>query len=130
VYGGVNSYPAEAMNIKATTAEAAAKEDISANATISYGGDIYGGVTSHTQLKSAAVTVAGQKGYLVRWKVVTKNGVDGYVQSLVFPSPSGSKQLVLVRFGFDINSKAPKLSMMDTITKGIKASGSSSGTGV
>jgi hypothetical protein len=37
---------------------------------------------------------------------------------------------VLVRFGFDINSKAPKLSVMDTITTGIKATGTSSGTGV
>ncbi|MFE2432583.1 DUF2510 domain-containing protein [Streptomyces sp. NPDC059373] len=130
VRGGVNSYPAAAMQIKATTAEAAAKEDISANATASYGDNVYGGISSHKELTSEAVTVAGQKGYLVRWQVVTKKGDDGYVESLVFPSPSGSKQLVLVRFGFDINSKAPKLSVMDTITKGIKATGSSNGTGV
>jgi hypothetical protein len=130
VRGGVNSFPAAAMQVQATTAEAAAKEDISANATASYGANVYGGISSHKELTSEAVTVAGQKGYLVRWQVVTKKGDDGYVESLVFPSPSDNKQLVLVRFGFDINSKAPKLSVMDTITTGIKATGTSSGTGV
>lgn len=38
--------------------------------------------------------------------------------------------LVVVRSGFDINSKAPELSVMDEITKGIKAaSGTGSGPG-
>lgn len=39
--------------------------------------------------------------------------------------------MVVVRSGFDINSKAPKLSVMDDITKGIKAAsrtGSGPGT--
>lgn len=74
--------------------------------------------------------MAGQQGYLVRWKVVTKNGDDGYVQSLAFPSPRSKDMLVVVRSGFDINSKAPELSVMDEITKGIKAaSGTGSGPG-
>jgi hypothetical protein len=128
--GGVTSEPTEAESLKSTTAEAAAKEDISKNANASYGEDSYGGITSHKLLKSEKVTVAGQQGYLVRWQVVTKLGDDGYVQSLVFPSPASSSRLVLVRFGFDINAKAPKLSVMDEITKGIKVSGTTSGTGV
>lgn len=130
VRGGVSSAPAIAMKLNTTTAEATATQDIKANAEESYGEKVYGGITSHQQLKSGAVTVAGQKGYLVRWKVVTKNGEDGYVQSLAFPSPHSQDMLVVVRSGFDIDAKAPKLSVMDDITRGIKAaSGSGSGAG-
>ncbi|MFD9497754.1 DUF2510 domain-containing protein [Streptomyces sp. NPDC060035] len=128
VRGGVFSAPAQALKNEATTAKAAAEKDIKANSEESYGEEIYGGITSHQQLKSEAVTVAGQKGYLVRWKVVTKNGDDGYVQSLAFPSPNAKNMLVLVRSGFDVNTKAPKLSVLDDITKGIKtATGAGSG---
>ncbi|MEV6313125.1 DUF2510 domain-containing protein [Streptomyces sp. NPDC051840] len=132
VRGGVFSAPAQALENKATTAKAAAKGDIKANAEESYGEKIYGGITSHEVLKSEAVTVAGQKGFAVRWKVVTKNGDDGYVESLAFPSPNIKNMLVVIRSGFDINAKAPKLSVLDDITEGIKKAegmGSSSGSG-
>ncbi|MEU1039263.1 DUF2510 domain-containing protein [Streptomyces sp. NPDC005551] len=115
--GGAYSAPAVALKLKATTAEAAAKEDISKNAEESYGGKTYGKITSHRELASESVTVAGQKGYLVRWKVVTSKGDDGYVESLAFPSPAGSEQLVVVRFGVDVGTKA---AVIDEITKGIK----------
>lgn len=124
VPGGVFSFPASGY--KAKTAEGIAKEDIAQNAEASYGTDpvskkkSYGGITSHKQLKSEAVTVAGQKGYLVRWKVDTKKGADGYVQSLAFPSPTVPGATVLVRFGFDVSDQAPTLADMDAIVKGIK----------
>ncbi|MFD0306992.1 DUF2510 domain-containing protein [Streptomyces sp. NPDC127119] len=120
--GGAYSAPALALELKATTVEAAAKEDISKNAEESYGGKSYGRITSHEELSSKAVTVAGQKGYAVRWKVVTSKGADGYVESLVFPAPANAKQLVVVRFGIDVGSDAPKQSVIDDITKGIKES--------
>lgn len=130
VRGGVNSLPAVALEIKATTAKAAAESDIKKNAEESYGGESYGKISSHTELKSEAVTVAGKKGYLVRWKVVTGKGDDGYVQSLAFPSPAPGAQdmLIIVRSGFDINDKAPKLPVMDEITGGIKVA-AGGGTG-
>ncbi|MET8678713.1 DUF2510 domain-containing protein [Streptomyces sp. NPDC004647] len=124
VRGGVSSRTA--VGYDARTAEGVAKQDISRNAQDSYGKDpvtgkdMYGGVKSRRQVKSQAVTVAGQKGYLVRWKVDTKKGDDGYVQSLVFPSPSDRKSLVLVRFGFDASEEAPPLTDMDNITQGIE----------
>lgn len=130
VRGGVFSMPAASVKLKSTTAEAAAKEDISGNAEESYGGKIYGGITSHQQLLSQKITVAGEQGYLVRWKVVTKKGDDGYVQSLVFPSPSDPAKLVLIRSGFDINDEAPRLAVMDEIVKGIKAADTGGGTGI
>ncbi|MFC8827534.1 DUF2510 domain-containing protein [Streptomyces sp. NPDC057137] len=132
VRGGVNSVPAVALEIKATTAKAAAEADIKKNAEESYGGESYGKISSTDELKSEAVTVAGKKGYLVRWKVVTGKGDDGYVQSLAFPSPAPGAQdmLIIVRSGFDINDKAPKLPVMDEITGGIKvAAGGGAGVG-
>ncbi|WP_205023891.1 DUF2510 domain-containing protein [Streptomyces sp. HB132] len=130
VRAGVSSAPAQALEIEATTAKAAAEADIRSNAEESYGEKVYGGITSHDELKSEAVTVAGQKGYLVRWKVVTKDGDDGYVESLAFPSPNAEGMLVVVRSGFDINTEAPELSVLDDITKGIKkAAGTGSGSG-
>ncbi len=131
--GGVFSQPADSLQLTATSAQAAAKEDIAGNAKGSYGPDVYGATTSHQQVASQAVTVAGQQGYLVRWKVNTQSGTSGYVESLAFPSPSQGGRLVVVRFGFDIGPKAPGLSAMDQITQGIKAdssSGGGSGTGV
>ncbi|MDT0396693.1 DUF2510 domain-containing protein [Streptomyces edwardsiae] len=126
--GGAYSAPALAFGLKGTTAEEVAKEDITANAEQSYGGDSYGKITSHDVLASRAVTVAGQKGYLVRWKAVTSKGSDGYVQSLAFPSPAQPRQIVVVRFGVDTDQKE---SVLDEITKGIEvSSGGGSGQDV
>jgi hypothetical protein len=126
----VFSVPAAALKLTTKTAKATAEKDIATNAEESYGEKIYGGITSHEQLKSEAVTVAGQQGYRVRWKVVTKDGDDGYVESLAFPSPQAADMLIVVRSGFDINPKAPGLSVLDDITKGIKAaSGTGAGAG-
>ncbi|RVU28884.1 DUF2510 domain-containing protein [Streptomyces antnestii] len=129
VRGGAFSASAEALKLKATGAEAAAKEDISQNAQQSYGGTIYGKITSHKELASEAVTVAGRQGYLVRWKVVTAKGDDGYVESLVFPSPADSKSLIVVRFGIDVNDQAPDVKTMDEIAAGIKKSAIAEGGG-
>lgn len=125
--GGAYAGLAEGFKVDAKTAEAAAKADISVNAKESYGGKTYGKITSHKELESKAVTVAGQKGYLVRWKAVTEKSDDGYVQSLAFPSPTLKSQLVIVRFGIDVDDKSPKLSVMDEITKGIKAAAGGGG---
>ncbi|MCA1217438.1 DUF2510 domain-containing protein [Streptomyces sp. 8L] len=128
VRGGVFSAPATSLKDTATTAKAAAQQDIAANAQESYGdGGVYGKITSHQQLKSEAVKVAGKDGFLVLWKVVTSKGDDGYVESLAFPSPSAQGQMVMVRAGFDVSSKAPALSVLDTMVKGIKAAPAGAG---
>ncbi|MGW3118871.1 DUF2510 domain-containing protein [Streptomyces sp. NPDC001107] len=117
--GGAYSAPAAVLKTAGSTAEEVAKADIEANAEDSYGGRTYGSITSHKVLDSRAVTVAGQKGYLVRWQAVTSKGSDGYVESLAFPSPANPSQIVVVRFGVDV---AEKQSVIDDITKGIKVS--------
>ncbi|MGC9537258.1 DUF2510 domain-containing protein [Streptomyces sp. UG1] len=116
--GGAYSAPALVHGAKDDTAEEVAKADIEANAEESYGKG-YGEITSHEVLASTAVTVAGQKGYLVRWKAVTSEGTDGYVESLAFPSPVNERQMVLVRLGVDVTEGQ---SVLDEIAKGIKVS--------
>ncbi|MEU5365362.1 DUF2510 domain-containing protein [Streptomyces sp. NPDC005925] len=117
--GGAYSAPAVALGAKGGTAEEIAKADIAKNAEESYGGESYGAITSHDVLASRAVTVAGQKGYLVRWKAVTSKGSDGYVQSLAFPSPSTPGNIVVVRFGVDVSETQ---AVIDEITEGIEVS--------
>lgn len=117
--GGGYSAPALALGTDGRTAEEVAKADIAANAEESYGGKSYGEITSHDVLASKAVTVAGQKGYMVRWKAVTSKGSDGFVQSLAFPSPANPQQMVVVRLGVDVEETQ---SVIDDITKGIKVS--------
>lgn len=117
--GGAYTAPAQALRIKGDTAQKVAEADIAANAKESYGGTVYGRITSHQVLASGAVTVAGQKGYMVRWKAVTSKGADGYVESVAFPSPDDAQQLVVVRFGIDVGQNT---SVIDQILKGIKVS--------
>ncbi|MFG2543631.1 DUF2510 domain-containing protein [Streptomyces sp. NPDC048594] len=124
--GGAYSAPAMVLRTKGDTAEEVAKADIEANAEESYGGKSYGGITSHKELASKAVTVAGQKGYLVRWQAVTAKGADGYVQSLAFPSPADPERLVVVRFGVDTGEKQ---AVLDEITEGIEAGAAGGGNG-
>ncbi|MGV4986378.1 DUF2510 domain-containing protein [Streptomyces sp. NPDC001709] len=123
--GGAYTAPAQALGASGDTAEKVAEADIAANAKQSYGGTTYGSITSHQVLDSGAVTVAGQKGYMVRWKAVTSKGADGYVESVAFPSPDDAKQIVVVRFGIDVGQKT---AVIDEILKGIKVS-SGSGNG-
>ncbi|GGW76206.1 DUF2510 domain-containing protein [Streptomyces griseoloalbus] len=126
--GGAYSAPALTLGARGSTAEEVAKADIAENAEESYGGASYGKITSHDVLASRAVTVAGQKGYLVRWKAVTSKGSDGYVQSLAFPSPAQPSRLVVVRFGVDTDQKE---AVLDEITEGIEvSSGGGSGQDV
>ncbi|MDT0616649.1 hypothetical protein RM812_41975, partial [Streptomyces sp. DSM 40712] len=124
--GGAYSAPALVLGTKGDTAEEVAKADIEANAEESYGEKAYGGITSHEELASKAVTVAGQKGYLVRWKAVTEKGADGYVESLAFPSPADPERIVVVRFGVDTDQQQ---TVIDEITKGIEVSEAGGGNG-
>ncbi|MFF8641435.1 DUF2510 domain-containing protein [Streptomyces sp. NPDC015345] len=127
--GSAYSQSAEELGIDAKTPEAAAKADIKKNAKEGYGGKTYGKITSHKVLASRSITVAGQKGYYVRWKAVTEKSDDGYVESLAFPSPAKKSKIVIVRMGIDDNPRAPSPSYMDQIAKGIKAGPAGEGGG-
>ncbi|MFD4943281.1 DUF2510 domain-containing protein [Streptomyces sp. NPDC058409] len=134
-HGTVTTRTASGTDI--TSAEELAKRDITTAADSAYeedivGDRIHGGITSHRQLASASVSVAGRTGYQVRWRVTTGKGPGGYVQSLVFPSTVGSESLIVVRYAFDAGPDGPPLSLMDTITEAIRPiddSGTSGGVG-
>ncbi|MEU3148716.1 MULTISPECIES: DUF2510 domain-containing protein [unclassified Streptomyces] len=111
-----------------TSPELLAEEDVSDAAEDAFEEDAldqspYGGIESHTVLKSGPVAVAGRAGYYVRWQVTTGRGPGGYVQSLVFPSTVGTGAPVAVRYVFEAGDDAPPLADMDRITKGIRAAG-------
>ncbi|MET7365010.1 DUF2510 domain-containing protein [Streptomyces sp. NPDC005566] len=117
-----------------TSVEALAEEDIKTAADKAYGenfvGDpIHGGITSQKELASKSVSVAGRTGYLVRRQVTTGRGPGGFVQSLVFPSAVGSETPVIVRFAFDAGQDKLPVSLMDTITRGIRPLGDSATNG-
>lgn len=112
-----------------------AEQDIETAADNAYGEDFaggrpHGGIRSHERLASESVTVAGRTGHLVRWKVTTGKGPGGYVQSLVFPSAVGSETPVIVRFAFDAGQDDLPLSLMDTVTEGIRPVGDATNGGV
>ncbi|MGX1473275.1 UNVERIFIED_CONTAM: hypothetical protein RKD50_002083 [Streptomyces canus] len=84
----------------------------------------YGGIRNHRVVGSERVAVAGCTGYLVRWRVKTAQGSEGYVQSLAFtPGPGGPPGTVVVRFAFDAGPDGPPLTDMDRITDGIRSVG-------
>lgn len=126
VKGGASTSSAERLKLDAKTAKAAAKEDIAKNAESSYGGKTYEGITGHKQVFAKAVTVAGQKGYRIRWSVETKAGVDAWVESAAFPSPANPDKLIVLRAGVDVpktaadKAKGPDAGAIDKILKGIK----------
>lgn len=100
--------------------ETVANTDIEINATSSFHEDYYGGITSHEEVESKPVKVAGQDGYLVRWKIDNKADPDAYVQSVAFPHPDGSGQMLVLRLGFDIHDEAPPVSDMARIVAGVQ----------
>lgn len=122
-HGTVSSRTATGTNVKSP--EKLAGQDVGIAADWAYDNDrvgnrIHGGIKSHRLVKSAPVTVAGRTGHVVRWRVTTGAGPGGYVQSLVFPSATGSESLIIVRFAFDAGPDAPPLGDMDRIVKGIR----------
>lgn len=132
-HGTVSSHSASGTD--AATPEALAKEDIALAADAYFGDDVfgnwlYGDIRSHKQIAARPAAVAGRTGYLVRWQVTTGAGPGGYVQSLVFPSPTGSESPVVVRFAFDAGADGPPLATMDEIAKGILPIGSTTSGGV
>lgn len=83
----------------------------------------FGGITGHRQVKAGTVAVGGRSGYFVRWRVHTEEGPGGHVQSLVFPSSTGSEAMIMVRFTIDAGRGAPPLSDIDEVIDGIRPVG-------
>ncbi|MGW1175219.1 DUF2510 domain-containing protein [Kitasatospora sp. NPDC002543] len=88
-----------------------------------YAGQIFSGVSSHTDAGSGYVSVAGVLGYATRWHIRTTDGTQGYVLLAALPAKGGG--YVVMEGGVDDSPAAPDFSVLDQILKGIKQDGSS-----
>ncbi|MGW0957987.1 hypothetical protein ACWD4K_02855 [Streptomyces gelaticus] len=126
-HGTVTSRIASATDI--TSPEELARQDITTAADSAYekntvGDRTHGGITSHKQLDSGAVSVAGRAGYQVSWRVNTARGPAVTCSRCI-----GSEAVITVRYAFDAGPDGPPLSLMDTVTKGIRPIGDSATSG-
>ncbi|MET8544017.1 DUF2510 domain-containing protein [Kitasatospora sp. NPDC004799] len=88
-----------------------------------YAGQIFSGVSSHTDAGSGFVSVAGVLGYATRWHIRTTDGTQGYILLVALPAKGGG--YVVMEGGVDDSPAAPDFSVLDQILKGIKQDGSS-----
>jgi hypothetical protein len=115
-------------SIPATPREVAVA-DVAAGARESYDPDAYGGIASHTEVLAAEVTVAGESGYRVRWRIETEAGTAAYVESVAFPAPDDSGRMLVLRLGFDIGGDALPVRDMERIIQGVRPVSDAPGTG-
>lgn len=96
-----------------------AESRVAENAKDSYPKKSYGGITSHKVVRSGPVTVAGEPGYRVRWRVTNKLKPDAHVEAVVFRSPSSSSRTLALLSSVDIAKGAPPASDLDELRKGV-----------
>lgn len=124
---GVSMYAVQGL---ASSPQEAAEADISDNASSSYSEESYGGIDSQEEVRAEEVTVAGQDGYRIRWRIGTAAGTEAYVESVAFPAADDSGAMVVLRLGFDIGGGAPPAGDMDRIVAGARAASGGPGTDV
>ncbi|MGK5529580.1 DUF2510 domain-containing protein [Streptomyces sp. URMC 129] len=112
------------------SAQEFAMADIGENERDAYNEEAYGGVTASQRVLAEEVTVAGQQGYRVRTRVETEAGTRAYVESVAFPAPDGSGDLVVIRLGFDDTDDAPPVADLDRLVLGATAVSGAPGTEV
>ncbi|MFG2821111.1 DUF2510 domain-containing protein [Kitasatospora sp. NPDC048365] len=86
----------------------------------------FGDLEDHEELGSGTITVAGAKGYAVRWHVTPTTGEEGYLLVVAVPAAGGG--YTILHGGVDDSAQAPDPVVLDQITAGIRALGSGSGT--
>ncbi|MFJ8627402.1 DUF2510 domain-containing protein [Kitasatospora sp. NPDC093550] len=106
-------FSVEKDTVQGDTAKAAAD-----GAMPTYAGQIFTGITSHTDAGSGYVSVAGVSGYATRWHVSTSDGTQGYVLLAAVPAKGGG--YVVFEGGVDDHPSAPDASVLDQILKGVK----------
>ncbi|MGK4583679.1 hypothetical protein [Kitasatospora sp. HPMI-4] len=79
---------------------------------------LFGDLSTHQELPSGPVTVAGLRGFAERWHVVPKDGVKGYVLVVAVPARGGG--FTVLTGSVDDHSQAPKPAVLDQIVQGIR----------
>ncbi|MGW2870114.1 DUF2510 domain-containing protein [Kitasatospora sp. NPDC001225] len=111
-------FSVEKDTVQGTTPKAAADAQIPV-----YAGQIFSGVSSHTDAGSGYVRVAGVLGYATRWHIRTTDGTQGYVLLAALPAKGGG--YVVMEGGVDDSPAAPDFSALDQILNGIQQDSSS-----
>jgi len=100
--------------VGAADAKAAAEAGMAA-----YAPRVFGELASHEELTPGATTVAGTRGWAVRWYVTPKQGAKGYVLVVAVPVQGG--RFALLHGGVDDDPQAPDPETLDEIVDGIRA---------
>lgn len=119
VRGGANVMPVPGGWEGEAALKKAAEVQVADNAKESYPKKAYGGFTSHSETASEKVTLDGQPGYRVRWRVNNKLGSDAYVESVVFRSPHQPGEILALWSSVDIADNAPPPSDLDKLREGL-----------
>ncbi|WP_432106687.1 DUF2510 domain-containing protein [Streptomyces sp. AA1529] len=127
VRGGAKLLPVSSGWEGEKALKGAAELQVAENAKQSYSEKAYGGITDHKVVESGAVTVAGQPGYRVRWRVENKLEPDAYVEAVVFRSPHVKGGLLALWSSVDIAPGAPPASDLDELRKGVVRTGTGEG---
>ncbi|MDH6139060.1 hypothetical protein P3T35_001049 [Kitasatospora sp. GP30] len=85
----------------------------------SYAQQTYGTPVDHQELTCAPITVAGQTGFAVRWRVVPQQGTPAYLLLVAVPAADGDFTTMVG--SVDDSSKSPDRAILDRIAAGITA---------
>jgi hypothetical protein len=105
------------FSIDAAPAVGSDAETVARQTMASYAPQIYGQLADHQELTSAPITVAGLKGFAVRWRVVPQQGTPGYLLLVAVPTPDG--RFTTMVGSVDDTPKSPDRSVLDQIAAGI-----------
>ncbi|GAA2592607.1 DUF2510 domain-containing protein [Streptomyces axinellae] len=132
VRGGASVLPVSSGWDGEKALKEAAGLQVAKNAEESYAKKAYGGITSHKVTEKGAVTVMGQSGYRVRWRIDNEKGPDAYVESVVFRSPHLPEELLTLWSSVDVADDAPPPADLDALRTGLvktELGGGDSGSG-
>ncbi|MFF7631875.1 DUF2510 domain-containing protein [Kitasatospora sp. NPDC008050] len=83
-----------------------------------YAPQLFGRLSSHQELASGPVTVAGQSGFAVRWHVLPEQAGPGYLLLIALPAPGGGFTTMVG--SVDDDPQAPGPAVLDQIATGIQ----------
>lgn len=119
VRGGASVLPVSSGWEGEKELKGATELQVAKNAKESYAKKAYGGIASHKVTEKGAVTVMGQPGYHVRWRIDNKKGPDAYVESVVFRSPHLPEEILTLWSSVDVADDAPPPADLDGLRKGL-----------
>lgn len=120
VRGGASLLPVSSGWEGSGALKEATELQVAKHAKQSYPKKAYGGITSHKVTESGKVTVAGEPGYRIRWRLNNAVGPDAYVESVVFRSPHLPEEILTLWSSVDVAEGAPPHTDLDALREGLE----------